>query len=76
MKDKQSKEIKYLFATMGSLTERGGRVTTATGGGSYCGLGLACVGDVVTYADGSEAAIMDGAGFMCDGWSSRCIGRK
>jgi uncharacterized Zn-binding protein involved in type VI secretion len=65
MKDKQSKEIKYLFATMGSLTERGGRVTTATGGGSYCGLGLACVGDVVTYADGSEAAIMDGAGFMC-----------
>jgi hypothetical protein len=33
MKDKQSKENKYLFATIGALTERGGRVTTATGGG-------------------------------------------
>ncbi|MFL9897516.1 PAAR domain-containing protein [Paraburkholderia fungorum] len=65
MKDKQSKENKYLFATIGALTERGGRVTTATGGGSYCGLGLACVGDVVTYADGSEAVITDGAGSMC-----------
>ncbi|MFM0130832.1 PAAR domain-containing protein [Paraburkholderia sediminicola] len=76
MKDKQSKEIKYLFATMGSLTERGGRVTTATGGGSYCGLGLACVGDVMTYADGSEAAIMDGAGFMCvmDGRPAALVG--
>ena len=46
---------KHHFATIGALTERGGRVTTATGGAAYCGLGLAAVGDVVTYADRSEA---------------------
>lgn len=76
MKDKQSKEIKYLCVTIGSLTERGGRVTTATGGASHCGLGLASVGDVVTYTDGSEAVIVDGAGFMCvlDGRPAALVG--
>ncbi|MFM0499426.1 PAAR domain-containing protein [Paraburkholderia caffeinilytica] len=76
MKNQQSKEIKYLFATIGSLTERGGRVTTAAAGGAYCGLGLASVGDVVTYADGSEAVIVDGAGLMCaiDGRPAALVG--
>ncbi|VWB27548.1 hypothetical protein BLA14095_01033 [Burkholderia lata] len=52
----------YLFATIGALTERGGRVTTATSSLTLAGLEVACVGDVVTYDDGSEAAIIDGAG--------------
>ncbi|WP_175787676.1 PAAR domain-containing protein [Burkholderia anthina] len=52
----------HLFATVGALTERGGRVTTATSGLTLAGLEVACVGDVVTYDDGSEAAIVDGAG--------------
>jgi uncharacterized Zn-binding protein involved in type VI secretion len=52
----------HLFATVGALTERGGRVTTATSGLTLAGLEVACVGDVVTYDDGSEAAIIDGAG--------------
>ncbi|MCA8093117.1 PAAR domain-containing protein [Burkholderia anthina] len=51
----------HLFATVGALTERGGRVTTATSGLTLAGLEVACVGDVVTYDDGSEAAIIDGA---------------
>jgi len=52
----------HLFATVGSLTERGGRVTTATSGLTLAGLEVARVGDVVTYDDGSEAVIIDGAG--------------
>lgn len=51
----------YPFATIGARTERGGCVTS----GSelrICGLPVACVGDVVTYSDASEAVIMDGAG--------------
>ncbi len=53
---------RYVFATVGALTERGGRVTSG-GGGKICGLRIARVADVVTYADGSEAVIVDGAGF-------------
>lgn len=52
----------YSFVTVGALTERGGRVTSG-GGGKICGLHIARVTDVVTYADGSEAIIIDGAGF-------------
>ena len=52
----------HLFATVGALTERGGRVTSATSGLTLAGLEVACVDDVVTYNDGSEAAIIDGAG--------------
>ncbi|MDN7428154.1 MULTISPECIES: PAAR domain-containing protein [unclassified Burkholderia] len=52
----------HLFATIGALTERGGRVTNATSGLTVAGLVVARVGDVVTYEDGSEAVIMDGAG--------------
>jgi uncharacterized Zn-binding protein involved in type VI secretion len=53
----------HLFATVGSLTERGGRVTEATGCAQIDGMTVAVVGDVVTYRDGSSAVIVDGAGF-------------
>ena len=53
----------YLFATIGALTARGGRVTDATSSVKIAGLTIARVGDVVTYEDGSEAVIADGAGF-------------
>jgi uncharacterized Zn-binding protein involved in type VI secretion len=52
----------HLFATIASLTERGGRVTKATGSISIAGLTIARAGDVVTYEDGSQAVIIDGAG--------------
>jgi uncharacterized Zn-binding protein involved in type VI secretion len=55
-------EARYLFATMGALTERGGRVTKATGALRIAGLCIARVGDVVTYEDCSQAVITDGAG--------------
>jgi hypothetical protein len=59
----------HWFATIGSLTERGGRVTSASGSLTIAGLSVAIVDDVVTYADGSKAVIMDGAGYAaahCD----------
>ncbi|OXI46440.1 PAAR domain-containing protein [Burkholderia aenigmatica] len=52
----------HLFATIGALTERGGRVTKASGQLKVFGLAVARVGDTVTYEDGSEAVIVDGAG--------------
>ncbi|WP_164721273.1 PAAR domain-containing protein [Burkholderia stagnalis] len=52
----------YLFATIGSRTERGGWVDRVAGKTSHRGLMLARVGDVVQYDDGSEAVIIDGAG--------------
>lgn len=51
----------YPFATVGARTERGGRVTSGSGV-KINGLAVARVGDIVTYADASEAVIMDGAG--------------
>jgi len=53
----------HWFATIGSLTELGGRVTEASSGLKIAGLAVARVNDVVTYDDGSEAAILDGAGY-------------
>ncbi|WP_080436285.1 PAAR domain-containing protein [Burkholderia ubonensis] len=61
MKNEQTAST-YLFATIGALTERGGRVTEATGSLTIAGLAVARVGDAVTYEDGSEAVITDGAG--------------
>nr|WP_318289687.1 PAAR domain-containing protein [Paraburkholderia sp. BL8N3] len=48
---------------MGSRTERGGRVSRVSTEAEYDGKALARVGDVITYEDGSEATIIDGAGF-------------
>jgi uncharacterized Zn-binding protein involved in type VI secretion len=59
----------HWFATIGSLTERRGRVTQATSSRTIAGLAVARVGDVVTYDDGSQAIIVDGAGcaaISCD----------
>ncbi|WP_232448992.1 PAAR domain-containing protein [Burkholderia ubonensis] len=55
--------LTHLFATIGARTERGGWVAKVAGKSSYRGLMLACVGDIVQYEDGSEAVIIDGAGF-------------
>ncbi len=62
MSEQERKGTHYRFATIAALTERGGRVSTASNF-RLCGLGIACVGDVVTYPDGSEAVIVDGAGY-------------
>lgn len=65
MSDTEQSERKgtlHQFATVAALTKRGGRVSRATGGIKICGLAVARVGDIVTYDDGSEAVIVDGAG--------------
>ena len=51
------------FATEGSTTERGCRVVRASSGMKIHELAVARVGDKVVYEDGSEAEIIDGAGF-------------
>jgi uncharacterized Zn-binding protein involved in type VI secretion len=62
-------KARHWFVTIGSPTERGGHVTSASGSLAIAGLAIAVVDDVVTYADGSKAVIMDGAGYAathCD----------
>jgi uncharacterized Zn-binding protein involved in type VI secretion len=63
MSEQEKSERTYLFATVGSRTGRGGQVTRATTKAEYQGMAFARVGDVVTYGDGSEATIVDGAWF-------------
>lgn len=74
----QRKGSIYAFATIGAHTERGGYVTRATSGLSQCNLMVARVGDVVTYRDGSQAAIIDGAGSMSihNGKSHALVGSR
>jgi len=69
MSEQEQKGKTYCYATVGALTERGGRVTTGSMV-SIGGLGIARVGDVVTYAGGSEAVVTDGAG------AARVIGNR
>lgn len=52
---------RYPVATESSTTERGGKIT-ATSGLSTIGGRVAMVGDIVRYANGSEARIASGAG--------------
>lgn len=52
---------RYPAATESSTTERGGKII-ATSGFSTIGGRVAMVGDIVRYADGSEARIASGAG--------------
>lgn len=52
---------RYPAATESSTTERGGR-PIATSGLHTAGGRIALVGDIVRYADGSEARIISGAG--------------
>jgi uncharacterized Zn-binding protein involved in type VI secretion len=63
MPEQQKNETTYLFVTIGSRTERGGRVTRVSTMAEYQGMALARVGDIVTYDDGGEATIIDGAGY-------------
>ena len=63
MPEQQKNETTYLFVTVGSRTKDGGHVTRVSTKAEYEGMALARVGDIVTYADGSEASIIDGAGF-------------
>ena len=60
----------YAFATIGSTTERGGRVTYVTTKAEFQGKALARVGDIVTYGDGTGATIVDGAGFAAS-WEGK-----
>jgi uncharacterized Zn-binding protein involved in type VI secretion len=63
MSEQKNNETAFLFMTIGSRTERGGQVTRVSTKAEYKGMALARVGDIVTYDDGSEATIIDGAGF-------------
>lgn len=53
MSKQECKGTDYRFATIAVLAERGGRVSTASTF-TLCGLGIARVGDVVTYPDGAK----------------------
>lgn len=56
---------RYVAATLGSRSERGGIVVAARESpeGVYIGKHkVACVGDLVHYPDGSESPIVSGAG--------------
>ncbi|WP_438395514.1 PAAR domain-containing protein [Caballeronia sp. DA-9] len=72
MFEHKSKKPTCLFVTIGSGTRDGGCVTRVTMKAEYKGLALARVGDVVTYDDGSEAIIIDGAGFAA-AWEDKPI---
>jgi hypothetical protein len=53
--------VLYRFVTVGSRIGRGGQVSSRHAG-TLSGLEPACVADTVTYSDGAEVVIMDGAG--------------
>jgi uncharacterized Zn-binding protein involved in type VI secretion len=53
---------RYALATIGSRTDRGGEVVASGDGMGGDEFRLACVGDRVRYADGSESVITSGAG--------------
>jgi uncharacterized Zn-binding protein involved in type VI secretion len=53
----------HWVATIGSTTERGGRILKVSSGAEFNGFRAALVGDTVTYDDRTEATILDGSGF-------------
>ncbi|SAK85563.1 hypothetical protein AWB75_05703 [Caballeronia catudaia] len=59
----KEREIIYWVATVGSTTERGGRISKVSRGAEFDGFKAALVGDTVTCDDGTEAIILDGSGF-------------
>lgn len=63
MSEQAINETMYVFTTIGTGTERGRRVTRASTNATIDNLGLAVVGDIVAYEEGTEAMIVDGAGF-------------
>jgi uncharacterized Zn-binding protein involved in type VI secretion len=50
------------LATLGAKTQQGGEVVTASTDIQVNGYRIACVGDIVRYADGIECRIISGAG--------------
>jgi uncharacterized Zn-binding protein involved in type VI secretion len=62
MSKQPENETTYMFATIGARTELGGRITHVTTQAEFEGLAAARVGDIVTYDDGSQTTIIDGAG--------------
>jgi hypothetical protein len=66
MKQDSTNEITYLLATIGSLTERGGRVTTATGGSVIAGLGVP-----TRTGDCLESPPMQAVNTRCGGTTTR-----
>ncbi|WP_175864899.1 PAAR domain-containing protein [Burkholderia cepacia] len=76
--EQEAKALTHLFATIGSRTKRGGWVAEVAGKTSYRGLMLARVGDVVRYDDGTEAVVVDGAGFSAtsDGKPMALVGSR
>jgi hypothetical protein len=69
----QGRDIKeYLFATIDARTEHGARVTHVATTTEIHKKGIAVVGEVVTNDDGSQARIVDGAGFGAM-WSDKPI---
>jgi hypothetical protein len=59
---KERKGTLYAFATIGARTARGGCITHVSSELTICHLRAALVGDIVTYADASQAVIVDGSG--------------
>lgn len=70
MPEQEEKKTTHLFATVGARTERGGRIGEVTTKPGYRGLMLARVGDIVRYEDGTEASVLDGAGFAAT-WGNK-----
>jgi hypothetical protein len=56
-------ETSILVATVGACTARGGRVTRVSSQVEIEGQAVTLVDDIVTYADGNEATVVDGAGY-------------
>lgn len=52
----------YNLATLGSKTQQGGEVVSATTGINIDGHRIARVGDMVRYPDGTQSQIVSGAG--------------
>ena len=64
----------YFLATLGSRTEWGGEVTTASSGMEL----IALVGDKVRYSDGSESVIVSGTGnlLLIEGRPAAIVGSQ
>ncbi|MDR2837807.1 MAG: PAAR domain-containing protein [Azonexus sp.] len=50
------------LVTLGAKTKQGGEVATTSTGIEISGHRIACVGDMVSYPDGTESKIVSGAG--------------
>jgi hypothetical protein len=71
MPKQQNNESTHFFFTIRSRTTRTGQVTRLTTKGECERKALACVADIFTYDDGSEATIIDGAGLPPPGMVRR-----